>query len=132
MRLLIGDDHEVVRRGVRSLLLEDSQFEVCGGHFVRIRVLDLVNQAPQHLCVLAGVPGVSHPARQLGASGGARADQLPAHCVAGQLSGEILTAGRSNRKQKLGAPRCQGKNPPSPNVTPTAVFSRPHLPTHDG
>jgi PAS domain S-box-containing protein len=30
MRLLIVDDHEVVRRGVRSLLLERSEFEVCG------------------------------------------------------------------------------------------------------
>ena len=30
MRLLIVDDHEVVRRGVRSLLLEQSEFEVCG------------------------------------------------------------------------------------------------------
>src|SRR3984885_6607346 len=30
MRLLIVDDHEVVRRGVRSLLREQSEFEVCG------------------------------------------------------------------------------------------------------
>lgn len=30
MRLLIVDDHEVVRRGVRSLLLEQPEFEVCG------------------------------------------------------------------------------------------------------
>ena len=30
MRLLIVDDHEVVRRGVRSLLLEQSEFDVCG------------------------------------------------------------------------------------------------------
>lgn len=30
MRILIVDDHEVVRRGVRSLLQEESSFEVCG------------------------------------------------------------------------------------------------------
>ena len=30
MRLLIVDDHEVVRRGVRSLLLEHADYEVCG------------------------------------------------------------------------------------------------------
>ena len=30
MRLLIVDDHELVRRGVRSLLLDQSEFEVCG------------------------------------------------------------------------------------------------------
>ena len=30
MRLLIVDDHEVVRRGVRSLLLEHSDCDVCG------------------------------------------------------------------------------------------------------
>lgn len=30
MRLLIVDDHEVVRRGVRFLLLEESEVEVCG------------------------------------------------------------------------------------------------------
>ena len=30
MRLLLVDDHEVVRRGVRSLLLERSGCEICG------------------------------------------------------------------------------------------------------
>ena len=30
MRLLIVDDHEVVRRGVRALLLEHADYEVCG------------------------------------------------------------------------------------------------------
>src|ERR1700745_451854 len=30
MRLLIVDDHEVVRRGVRSLLSEQTGWEVCG------------------------------------------------------------------------------------------------------
>lgn len=30
MRILIVDDHEVVRRGVRALLLERSDYEVCG------------------------------------------------------------------------------------------------------
>ena len=30
MRLLIADDHEVVRRGVRSLLLEQPGYELCG------------------------------------------------------------------------------------------------------
>jgi PAS domain S-box-containing protein len=30
MRLLVVDDHEVVRRGVRSLLLEEPGYEVCG------------------------------------------------------------------------------------------------------
>jgi PAS domain S-box-containing protein len=30
MRVLIVDDHEVVRRGVRSLILSDSKYEICG------------------------------------------------------------------------------------------------------
>ena len=30
MRLLIVDDHEVVRRGVRSLLAEQANWDVCG------------------------------------------------------------------------------------------------------
>ena len=30
MRVLIVDDHEVVRRGVRSLLLSQQKFEICG------------------------------------------------------------------------------------------------------
>lgn len=30
MRVLIVDDHEVVRRGVRSLLLTQREFDVCG------------------------------------------------------------------------------------------------------
>jgi len=30
MRLLIVDDHEVVRRGVRSLLADHNRWEVCG------------------------------------------------------------------------------------------------------
>ena len=30
MRLLIVDDHEVVRRGVRSLLSEQAGWDVCG------------------------------------------------------------------------------------------------------
>jgi len=30
MRLLIVDDHEVVRRGIRSLLADDNRWEVCG------------------------------------------------------------------------------------------------------
>lgn len=30
MRVLIVDDHEVVRRGVRSLILSQSSYEVCG------------------------------------------------------------------------------------------------------
>jgi DNA-binding NarL/FixJ family response regulator len=30
MRLLLVDDHEVVRRGVRSLLSEQTGWEICG------------------------------------------------------------------------------------------------------
>jgi len=30
MRLLIVDDHEVVRRGIRSLLADHNRWEVCG------------------------------------------------------------------------------------------------------
>jgi DNA-binding NarL/FixJ family response regulator len=30
MRLLIADDHEVVRRGIRSLLSDQTAYEVCG------------------------------------------------------------------------------------------------------
>jgi DNA-binding NarL/FixJ family response regulator len=30
MRVLIADDHEVVRRGVRSLLLTQRQLDICG------------------------------------------------------------------------------------------------------
>lgn len=30
MRVLVVDDHEFVRRGVRSLLLSQSNYEVCG------------------------------------------------------------------------------------------------------
>jgi hypothetical protein len=30
MRLLLVDDHEVVRRGVRSLLSDDTGWDVCG------------------------------------------------------------------------------------------------------
>jgi DNA-binding NarL/FixJ family response regulator len=30
MRILIADDHEMIRRGVRSLLEETSQYHVCG------------------------------------------------------------------------------------------------------
>ena len=30
MRVLIVDDHEVVRRGVRSLLLGQTSYELCG------------------------------------------------------------------------------------------------------
>ena len=36
MRILVADDHEVIRRGVRALLASGKDCEICGDHGVSI------------------------------------------------------------------------------------------------
>ncbi len=60
MRLLIVDDHEVVRRGVRALLLEHADYEVCGEAVDGQDALDKARELKPDLIVMdVSMPGLN-------------------------------------------------------------------------
>jgi len=52
MRLLIVDDHEVVRQGIRSLLSNEAGFEVCGEAVDGLDALEKARQLRPDLIVM--------------------------------------------------------------------------------
>jgi signal transduction histidine kinase/ActR/RegA family two-component response regulator len=51
-RVLIADDHEVVRQGIRSLLDDDSEFEVCGEAEDGLQAVSKVDELRPDLLIL--------------------------------------------------------------------------------
>jgi DNA-binding NarL/FixJ family response regulator len=96
LRILVADDHEVARKGVRSLLEEHAGWEVCGEAKDGREAVDMANQLkPDILLLDIGMPNLNglDAARQiLAIDGEARILILTIH-DSEQVVREVLAAG---------------------------------------
>jgi DNA-binding NarL/FixJ family response regulator len=108
IRVLLADDHPVVRSGIRTLLEATGRIEIAGEAETGAQALDLVERIqPDILLLDMEMPGMSglEVARRLAASGsGVRLLALSAHDDEAYIMG-LLAAGAAGYLTKDEAPR---------------------------